>query len=79
MKLAKLIFVALGSTVVVLAVYAMALLRHANSHNLPVLSLDNLLGAIPMTLMGLLILAGAMLIPWNKLESRDSDQTSDDT
>lgn len=69
----KKVAIALSAVFVSALIFFGTALRHSNVSGKPLLSEKNLLGAVPMFLVVLVVMAVAFLVPWEELGQKDEE------
>lgn len=72
--MAKKVAISLSGALVSVLVFLGSALRHSNVSGEPFLSEKNLVGAIPVFLVVLLVMAVAFLAPWEEFGQRNGDE-----
>jgi hypothetical protein len=71
--MAKKVAISLSLALVSALIFLGSALRHSNVSGEPFLSEKNLVGALPVFLVVLVVMAAAFLIPWEELGQKDGN------
>ncbi|WP_149196412.1 hypothetical protein [Luteimonas suaedae] len=72
--MAKKVAILISGVLVSLLIFLGSALRHSNVSGEPFLSEKNLVGAVPVFLVVLLVMAAAFLIPWEELGQKNENK-----